>query len=60
MGYGMNTLHEISHKYNKLIDGFVGDDGKEYKASTIYGMQGDNEKKVINVIRAELDNSKRV
>ncbi|RXM65052.1 hypothetical protein BOQ60_12595 [Chryseobacterium sp. CH1] len=58
MGYGMTTLHEVSHKYNNLIDGFVGDDGKEYSATSIYGMQGDNEKKVINVIRTELDNSK--
>ncbi|OCA76198.1 hypothetical protein BBI01_05760 [Chryseobacterium artocarpi] len=58
MGYGVTTLHEVSHKYNNLIDGFVGDDGKEYSATSIYGMQGDNEKKVINVIRTELDNSK--
>ncbi|RXM39759.1 hypothetical protein BOQ62_10085 [Chryseobacterium sp. CH21] len=57
LGYGMTTLHEVSHKYNNLIDGIIGDDGKEYSATSIYGMQGDNEKKVINVIRTELDNS---
>lgn len=58
MGYGMITLHEVSHKYNNLIDGIIGDDGRELSATSIYGMQGDNEKKVINVIRTELDNSK--
>ncbi|AZB11927.1 hypothetical protein EG344_23050 [Chryseobacterium sp. G0162] len=58
MGYGMTTLHEVSHKYNNLIDGIIGDDGRELSATSIYGMQGDNEKKVINVIRTELDNSK--
>ncbi|WP_394334770.1 RHS repeat domain-containing protein [Chryseobacterium phocaeense] len=58
MGYGMTTLHEVSHRYNNLIDGIIGDDGRELSATSIYGMQGDNEKKVINVIRTELDNSK--
>lgn len=56
MGYGMVTLHEISHKYNNLIDGSVGSDGTEYQASTIYGIQGDNVKKM-NTIRTELDAS---
>lgn len=56
LGYGMVTLHEISHKYNNLIDGFVGSDGTEYQASSIYGLQGDNVKKM-NVIRTELDSS---
>lgn len=45
MGYGMSTLHEISHKYNKLED-----------QNYIYGLSGDNEK-VINTIRTELDSS---
>lgn len=57
MGYGMVTLHEVSHKYNNLIDGFVGSDGTEYGAESIYGMQGDNVK-VINGVRKELDDSK--
>ncbi|WP_317047796.1 RHS repeat-associated core domain-containing protein [Chryseobacterium sp. CBTAP 102] len=56
MGYGMITLHEVSHKYNNLIDGSVGSDGTEYQASTIYGIQGDNVKKM-NIIRTELDAS---
>ncbi|WP_295213125.1 DUF6443 domain-containing protein [uncultured Chryseobacterium sp.] len=56
MGYGMVTLHEVSHKYNNLIDGIVGSDGKEYPASSIYGVQGDNVKKM-NIIRTELDAS---
>jgi len=45
LGYGMVTLHEISHKYNNLIDGFVGADGTEYEAATIYGIPGDMLKK---------------
>ena len=47
MGYGISTLHEISHKYNNLDD-----------QNYIYGSPGDNEK-VINTIRTELDNSKQ-
>ena len=43
MGYGMTTLHEISHVYNNLDDQDV-----------IYGAPGPNEK-VINTIRRELD-----
>lgn len=45
MGYGMSTLHEISHKYNDLLD-----------QNSIYGIAGPNEK-VINTIRTELDSS---
>ncbi|SDQ64609.1 RHS repeat-associated core domain-containing protein [Chryseobacterium soldanellicola] len=45
MGYGMSTLHEISHKYNNLED-----------QNIIYGSAGPNEK-VINTIRRELDAS---
>ena len=45
MGYGMSTLHEISHKYNNLLD-----------QNSIYGLAGPNEK-VINTIRTELDAS---
>ncbi len=56
-GYGMVTLHEVSHKYNNLIDGFVGSDGKQYGAEFIYGMPGDNVK-FMNKIRNELDSSK--
>jgi len=43
MGYGITTLHEISHMYNDLED-----------QSVIYGVPGPNEK-VINTIRTELD-----
>lgn len=43
MGYGMTTLHEVSHVYNNLNDQDV-----------IYGAPGPNEK-VINTIRRELD-----
>jgi RHS repeat-associated protein len=57
LGYGMVTLHEISHKYNNLIDGFVDSKGNEFPAATIYGVQGDNVK-IMNNIRTELDNSK--
>jgi len=45
MGYGISTLHEISHKYNNLKD-----------QNVIYGLAGPNEK-VINIIRRELDAS---
>jgi len=45
MGYGISTLHEISHKYNNLSD-----------QNVIYGVAGPNEK-VINNIRKELDAS---
>jgi RHS repeat-associated protein len=43
MGYGITTLHEVSHMYNDLED-----------QSVIYGIPGPNEK-VINTIRTELD-----
>ncbi|GEM_PF-1254989 len=45
MGYGITTLHEVSHKYNNLED-----------QNVIYGLPGPNEK-VINTIRTELDAS---
>ncbi|MDC8104824.1 DUF6443 domain-containing protein [Chryseobacterium sp. PTM-20240506] len=46
MGYGMTTLHEVSHMYNGLED-----------QNVIYGLPGANEK-VINTIRTELDATK--
>lgn len=45
MGYGMVTLHEVSHKYNNLDD-----------QTSIYGLPGPNEN-FINTIRTELDKS---
>ncbi|MFZ4928945.1 RHS repeat domain-containing protein [Chryseobacterium sp. Mn2064] len=47
MGYGMVTMHEISHMYNGLSD-----------QSSIYGLPGANET-FMNTIRTELDASKQ-
>ncbi|WP_312769881.1 RHS repeat-associated core domain-containing protein, partial [Epilithonimonas sp.] len=47
MGYGMTTMHEISHVYNGLSD-----------QNSIYGLPGANEK-FMNTIRTELDASKQ-